>query len=125
LSRAVISAQFSEKKWPIRAVEALNRQSSGGRTFHDLSWGGYLIFFTNPSRKVFIDDRFELYGRELVQAYRNALAAGPVWEQLLGKYEFRYVLVSPRAPLADLLRGKDGWKVIHADATAVLLARDP
>ncbi len=117
------AARLSEVRWPIRAVEELNRHPGTGPVFNDLNWGGYLILQSDPPRLVFVDDRFELYGREFLVAYLDALQYGPAWHALAARHQFEFVLVRPGLPLERLLRESSDWETLHADDTAVLLHR--
>ncbi len=83
--------------------------------------GGYLILLADPPREVFADDRFELYGREFLTQYLDALQYGPAWPALLDRYHFELVLIRPDVPLARVLRESPDWEVLHADAVAILL----
>ncbi len=117
------TARLSPVRWPIAAVERLNEEPSTGPLFHDLNWGGYLLLATDPLRPVFADDRFELYGREFLVEYLEALQNGPAWKRLLERYEFEHVLIRPDLPLARKLRESPDWEAIHADPIAVLFQK--
>jgi hypothetical protein len=116
-------ARLPEARWPVAAVERLNAEPPDGRLFHDLNWGGYLILLSRPQRPVFIDDRFELYGRPFLVEYLGAMQYGDGWRRLLERYEFQYVLIPPNVPLGRVLRGSPDWEALHADETAVLFRR--
>jgi hypothetical protein len=90
--------------------------------FHDLDWGGYLILNARP-RRVFIDDRFELYGREYVLEYLDAMNSGPGWNKLLDQYGFSHVLIRPQTALAKVLKSSGQWRVIHEEPHAVIFLR--
>jgi hypothetical protein len=114
-------ARPSESRWPIAAVAELAREPATAPLFHDLNWGGYLILHTD--RPVFIDDRFELYRRDFLVAYLDALQAGPAWSALDSRYRFQHALIRPDVPLARMLRESADWEVAYEDTTAVLLRR--
>lgn len=119
------AARFSSTRWPAAAVERLNSEPTTGPLFNDLNWGGYLILHTNPPRAVFADDRFELFGREFLKQYLDALQYGPGWNELLDRYHFELVLIRPDVPLARVLQESSDWEVLYADRVAVLFRSRP
>jgi hypothetical protein len=116
------NAGCDPSRWPVHAAEVLDRFDPTAAIFNDLSWGGYLILQSDGRRAVFVDDRFELYGREFVTQYLRAIEGGDAWPALDAQYRFRLALVRPTSGLARRLQ-KEGWIAIHADRTAVLLQR--
>jgi hypothetical protein len=119
------SARFSTTRWPAAAIERLNSEPTDGPLFNDLNWGGYLILHTDPPRAVFTDDRFELYGRDFLEKYLDALQYGPAWNELLERHHFELVLIRPDVPLARVLRESPAWEVLHADHVAILFRIRP
>lgn len=74
----------------------------GTPIFNDANLGGYLIYH-QPTLKVFMDDRFELYGDDWVRAYADALAAPPdeagrVFEGWAADYGFEKAVVVVTRP---------------------------
>src|SRR5215469_15510757 len=63
-----------------------------GRLFTTDFWADYLIFM-DPSRRVFIDCRNDLYGPDLVDAYLRVMEARPGWQEILTKYSISVALV--------------------------------
>src|SRR5206468_2353145 len=108
-------ATLSTSRWPVAAVQRLAEEPNEQPLFHDLNWGGYLILNSEPRRAVFADDRFELYGREFLLEYMDALQYGRSWPKLLERYEFGHVLVGPETPLARVLRESPDWEVVFED----------
>ena len=90
--------------WPIDHLEHLVQYEKefgpAAPIFNDMLFGGFLIFH-NPGLRVFIDDRWELYGDDFMRRYNSA---GPdefkEWES---RYHFEIALVNPRIPLLQLL----------------------
>ncbi len=48
----------------------------GTRIFNDLDLGGYMIYFA-PTLKIYMDDRCELYGDDMLQSYVDAIKMPP------------------------------------------------
>jgi hypothetical protein len=55
---------FDRQKWPFSALGALNHQPINARLFHEQDWGGLIAAECQPARPSYLDDRFELYGKE-------------------------------------------------------------
>jgi len=109
--------------WPVRALPALDRQPTGLRFFHEQDWGGLIAERCEPSRPVYIDDRFELYGRAMVMEYVEALRGGPEWDRLCDREGFDLVWVKPRRGLARRLATDPGWREVHRDDVSVLFRK--
>ena len=117
---------FSAEKWPLEAVAVLNQQSLDSPLFHEQDWGGIIEERTRPPRKAFIDDRFELFGRQGILEYIDAIQGGPAWDDLLERERFKLVWVKPDRGLAKRLAIDSRWKTLHRDNTSVLYQRtDP
>jgi hypothetical protein len=116
-------ARLSASRFPNDAVERLNAESGAGPLFHELEWGGYILLESDPPCRVFIDDRFELYGRSATLEYLDAIAGGPAWAALAEQHHFEYVLLRPNRPLVRILRDSERWETLHEDDVAVLLRR--
>lgn len=92
-------------------------------TFQDTGAGGYLIYREYPDRLVWIDDRAELYGAEMLTEFAEAVAGR--YEPVFDKYEFEAALTVPSWPLTDRLIA-DGWTTAHEDEYFMVLLRpDP
>ncbi|HWE40814.1 MAG TPA: hypothetical protein VG406_30010 [Isosphaeraceae bacterium] len=111
-------------KWPLAGLKLLDRQPVGDRLFHEQDWGGLIAVDCHPRRPTFIDDRFELHGRDAILEYLAALEAGPAWDDLLAREKPRLVFIRPWRPLANRLqRDPAHWDVVYRDDIAILLRR--
>ncbi len=106
---------------PAAAVEAVKAHGVR-RVLNDRAFGGYLIWRQTP---VFIDGRAELYGEQFTMAYYNAVELKDVGQfvGLLKDYDIDALLLQPDMPAARLLEHLGGWRLVHADDTAVLYVR--
>ena len=109
--------------WPIAALPTLNRAPTEFRLFHEQDWGGYIEAECRPQRATFIDDRFELFGKEGVLQYIRALEGGPDWDDLRDRESIRLAWVRPDRGLARRLGSDPEWKVRHRDSISVLFER--
>jgi hypothetical protein len=117
-----VFGRFDPDHWPLSALPSLNRQPSDARLFHDQEWGGLVASECRPPRRSFIDDRFELFGKEEVLRYLNAMQGGPDWDLLRDRYGISLVWVRPASGLTRRLRQDPAWKVVHSDEVSVLFA---
>ncbi len=113
---AVIQQQF-----PAQAVTWLKENHSPGQLFNEYNWGGYLIWAL-PAYPVAVDGRTDLFGDQILQAYLDARAARPDWEDTLDAWQVDLALLSPEAPLNNAL-AKAGWRVLYQDKIAVVWGR--
>ena len=74
--------------------------------FHDDGVGGFLIYEEWPDRLVYIDDRAELYGAEMLLEYNEARQGR--YEDLFERYGFDAALSRAHWPLTEVLDA-DGW----------------
>ncbi len=103
-------------KFPVSAAGALG----AGPTFHDEVTGGYLIYAAWPRQQVFVDDRAELYGRELFDQLLTTKAARPGWEEVLAGHAISQVLLGTDDALVGVLQER-GWPLRYADEHFVVL----
>lgn len=107
---------------PVEATQFLLAEQPPGELFHDMGFGSYLIWATQPYYKVFVDPRIELYPREIWEEYIIIVNALPGWEDYLDRYEVG-VLMLNRKSQPDLIRAAEeagNWKLIYQDDNAVI-----
>ena len=104
-----------EERFARQAIRHLSSQA----TFHDDAVGGYLIYAEWPERRVFIDDRAELYG-ELYSDFVNARGGRPVWRSLFHDYKLEQALLKLDDPLYQILTA-EGWRETYRDEVFVVL----
>lgn len=90
-----------------------------GPVFTSVGVAGFLLY-SAEGRRVFIDDRVELYGADFLTRYQRA-ADGQEWRRLFAEHDIRQALLEVGGPLLDRL-GEDGWVACHRDATFVVVA---
>jgi hypothetical protein len=114
---------FSPERWPLKAVPVLNGRPADARLFHEQDWGGLVESETNPTRRAFVDDRFELFGKAAILEYVDALQGGPRWDALQDRERFDLVWVRPERGLARRLDADPAWRAAYRDAVSVLFER--
>jgi hypothetical protein len=116
-------ASFDPGKWPLAALDVLDRQPPGLPLFHEQDWGGLVASETRPPRPSFVDDRFELFGREAILEYADVLTGGPAWDALRDRERIGLVWIRPDRGLARRLLNEPGWEVLHENGTSMLFGK--
>ncbi len=111
---------FDLKKWPFGALGALNHENATARLFHEQDWGGLIAAECQPVRRTYLDDRFELYGKEAILEYVDVLSGGPAWDTVRDRDKIEMVWLRPDRGLAKRLRKDPGWAVVYQDKVSVL-----
>jgi len=110
-------------QYPAQAVSYLQAHPPSGPMLNFYLWGGYLNW-RDPSLKVFIDSRVDIFEYSgVLQDFLDLLALKNP-ELVLDKYRIRYVLFPRGEPLTYLLQHDPIWKVIYSDKISVLLERN-
>jgi hypothetical protein len=116
---------LSAKFFPIPVVHEFADQLGSARVFTTDQWGDYLLWTGYPRQRVFIDGRSDFYGDEIGRDYLTILEGLPGWHEAMARYKVNMVLLPPDTPLIELLSLHPGWRVLHRDKQAVLLALEP
>jgi hypothetical protein len=119
----LMSASFSDKSFPVSAVDMLQQSHIEGPIFTPDDWGGYVIYRLYPAAKVIADDRHDLYGEQFFKDYLKLIRVEPGWGEVLKKNASAYVLVPAESPLAAALEQKPEWVIGYRDELAVLFQR--
>jgi hypothetical protein len=114
---------FAPNKWPLSAIATLNRQPTAAHLFNELDWGGLVAAGLDPPRLSYVDDRFELLGKEGIIEYVEALAGGPTWDVVRDRERIGLVWVKPDSGLARRVAKDSDWSELFRDSTSVLFAR--
>jgi len=109
--------EIDTSRFPIEAAEHLTAE----RVFHDDATGGWLIYTQWPQRQVYIDDRAELFGDQML-TFIKTRAGFDLWSEELAKWDIEQALVRVDVPLAETLR-LAGWRVAYEDEDFVVLNR--
>ena len=112
------AARFPADQFPVAAYAHL---PFAGRLFAPDKFGGYLIYRSNGTRKVFFDGRSDLYGAEFLKQYQRLVQVRPGWRESFAGYGFTHALLQNDAPLLPALE-QLGWHRLYQDKTATLLA---
>jgi len=117
-ARTVMDAHFSEKRFPVAAVNYLEAHDVPGPLVSLDSWGGYLIYRLYPRVRMVVDDRHDFYGEDFIKSYLKMVHVEPGWEEFLRQHPARCVLMPKDSALANILLQAQGWQLIYKDEVA-------
>jgi hypothetical protein len=120
VSRGVFLGGFNPKKWPLDAMAILDRQPPAARLFHEQDWGGLIEAECLPARRSYLDDRFELFGKEAIVEYIDVLNGGPAWDIVRDRDRIDLVWLRPDRGLAKRLLQDSEWTVLYRDKVSIL-----
>jgi hypothetical protein len=128
-ARAAIAASraeneaFTARLAPFAAVEYIEATRPAGPLFNAYNWGGFLTWRLFPDYLVYVDGRTDLYDDALLREYLATAHGLPGYEATLDRYGFNLVLIEAGSLLDDHLRRNPDWRLLHADALAVVYGR--
>jgi hypothetical protein len=114
---------LSERRFPVRAVDAIEGAGRIRRIYNAYNFGGYLILRGVPKGGVFVDGRaITVYPVEFLEAIERAADDPRLFDVLARRYAVDGVLLdaqSRRAPrLRRHLTASGAWRLTHQDPIA-------
>ncbi len=113
--------RYLPDRFPVDAVNWLEKNPQQGKMFNYFPWGGYLLFRLWPEEKVFIDGQTDFYGEALTREYEEVITLTGNWEEILDDYQIRTVIMPANSRLIHELSSRNDWTVSYQDDTAVIL----
>jgi len=121
----LMDAHFDAKRFPVHAVDYLEKHEVPGPVVGPDYWGGYLIYRLYPRVRIVVDDRHDFYGEDFLKSYLKMMHVEPSWEDFLLQHEAHCVIVPKESALANILAGNPGWQPIYSDDVALVFVRTP
>jgi len=121
--RAQIGNEPQMTDFPTQGARYIKENGLNGNIFNTYHWGGYLIWYFYPERRVFIDGRPDMYGDAFVDEFRKVHDARPGWQQVLDRYQVEVALVEKDSRVAALLVASKEWKEVFTGDNEVVLVR--
>jgi hypothetical protein len=116
-------ASFSDKVFPVAAVEFLKREKLSGNMFNNDEFGDYLIFSAWPQYKVFTDGRSDMYGEKHGSPYLKVAGLQPGWKEILNRYDISWIFFQTKTTLSAALMEQPEWHPIYSDQVATVFVR--
>jgi tetratricopeptide (TPR) repeat protein len=118
-----------ERDFPKKAVDFILENNISGNLFNDFNSGAYLIGRVFPERKVFIDGRTELYGKDFFQQYQSAMSGNAKdFDAIMDRYNISGILMSLTSErpynIINLACKVKGWKVVFLDAAGLVILKE-
>ena len=123
LAAGTIHYHFSDKSFPVAAVEFLKKESVTGNMFNNDEFGDYLIFAAWPAYRVFMDGRSDMYGEKYGSDYFRIANAQRGWKEVLQKHNITWVLFDTESPLVAALQEQRDWQPIYTDRVATIFVK--
>jgi hypothetical protein len=116
--------RFDEETMPVAAVEFLQKEHISGNMFNNDEFGDYIIYAAWPEYKVFFDGRSDMYGAERIKEYYKVARIEPGWQDILKKYDIKWVIYNDKSTLSQFLLQRDDWRLIYADKVANIFIKN-
>lgn len=111
---------FDRRFFPVEAVSWLETHPQNGHMFNEFDWGGYLLLKLWPSQQIFMDGHTHIYGEALTREYERVITQGNGWQEILNKYDVKWIIIRVNTSLAESLSLSADWKIGYQDQTAVI-----
>lgn len=119
-------SNFEVSAYPSRATTYMQSHGLlGRRLFTTDAWAGYTILRFWPQQRVFMDDRYDMFPKQLVDDYTAVADGHPDWERVLDKHRVDVIVWQPKRALSQLLAQSPHWHRVYRDTKAVVFVRVP
>lgn len=112
------------KSFPNRAIDYLRSHAQRGHIFNQYEWGGYLEWKL-PQTQTFIDSRTDIFEYKGVLKDYLDIAMLHNSQELLDRYNIKYVLYPPDGSLTYFLSKNAHWRRIYGDEQSVIYEKLP
>jgi hypothetical protein len=116
--------------YPVALFNVLKSPQIQGNLFHEMQWGGPMLWWIGPQRKVFIDGRLEAYEESFwTETYEPIYFGEPLWEKVFAQHNINAALVhygynmSRPKMLAHRLAEHKDWALVGWTEVALLYLR--
>lgn len=100
------------------------KRQPGEVVWHGPDFGGFLTWHAWPGLPVWMDDRNDVFGRAMYEAFFDIERTRPGWEAKLAAANPTWVVVNTDRPLTDRLAERPvEWEELHRDALIVVFRK--
>lgn len=116
----------SEDVSPSEAINFIEKHELPNNVFTNASLGGYLLWRCYGHRRVFLDGRWEVYGREFLEDYLDLLVSPERWNRVADENQINCVLINyssqETSRLLMTIYRDPRWRLVYfGDVHAVFL----
>ncbi|HET9772503.1 MAG TPA: serine hydrolase, partial [Acidimicrobiia bacterium] len=123
-AQAAGEPDFDDSIYPVKAMRWVEEQGLlGQRLMTDDAWGGYVILKYWPKQKVFVDDRYDMYPRRVLDDFIDFSDADGRWKEILERNGIEVVVWPAKATIVRLMETDPAWTAVHRDKLAVVFVR--
>jgi len=119
-----VQFDFDKSRFPVDAVEFIKKEKLSGNMFNGDEFGDYINYSAWPEYRVFIDSRADMYGAEGLKEYYKVTGLKEDGDEVLNKYNIKWIIYDAASPLSLRLLEGDDWKLIYADKVANIFVRN-
>ena len=116
------------KLYPEKAIDFIKISNIQGNMLNNTEIGGYFSWKCYPDKKVFIDGRWEIYGRDFLLSYNEWIDSPTLWSKYLDKYNINYILLTNKSPEGEVLLSRlcesTNWSLVYIDNIAFVFVRN-
>lgn len=122
LGMDLVTSEFDPLTKPTSTLDCLKKHNLPDKGGFSLdNWGGYINYKTG--RRVFIDDRLDFYGPEVMTEYGETIGSSTKWREVFAKHHIDWVLFPTKSILVQALKSSGEWQVLCEDKASTLLKR--
>ncbi len=119
--------KVDDDEYPVEAVRWLEDEGfrrPDARLAHQDYVGGWLILRDGRDARVFIDDRVDMYPRDVSGDYIELLRGRPGAQAILDRYDIDVVLWQQERALSSILDASDDWRRRYTDDEWAVFVRE-
>src|SRR5438067_1673047 len=123
-AQAAGEPNFDLSIYPVAAMRwVADHGLLGRRLMTTDAWAGYVIVRYWPEQKVFVDDRYDMYPRPILDDFIRFDDGDRRWREILDRNRIDVVVWRPDDAIVRLMEADPGWTEAHRDKKAVVLTR--
>ncbi len=119
---------YTPFRYPVGAVEFLNKYPVPGNIFNSIRYGGYLNYYRYPGRLSFVDGRMIIRSREFFENYLKVVDNPSTFGRYAAGYGITHVMLPISEfyrylPLCAHLQQSTQWCIVFCDGASILFVK--
>jgi hypothetical protein len=108
---------------PYGAIQFISEHRPTGNLLNDADFGCVMYWKLKGAPPVFVDPRYNMFGTAIDADYWNMVLCKEGWQDLLKKYDIRWVFLPPQRELVKRIATDPSWHLLYADKASVIYQR--